>query len=220
MATSRSLTQRLGDYLGSNRNLVGAGLGLAGLAATVPTGWAGPWWPVVVGGLYGIGTLVTPAEKAKLGAGQSGEAVAQAVQLRADLNVLVRRVARYGARLPLEVHNAFDRIEGQLRDILGRAEDLATEPEHLFVVGKTINSYLPTALQSYANLPDSFRRSHKGGNGRTPHEELLSQLQVLGNELGRVSEAVFAGDTQALAMQSAFLEERFTESSWDIRADG
>lgn len=54
---------RLLDYLGSTRNIVGSVAGLVALGATVPTGVSGEWWPVVVGGVYGIGALLTPGPK-------------------------------------------------------------------------------------------------------------------------------------------------------------
>ena len=57
MATSRG--QRLLRYLYSNKNLAGSAAALAGLGLYF-TGVVGELWPVVVGGLYGIGALAVP----------------------------------------------------------------------------------------------------------------------------------------------------------------
>ena len=59
MATSKR-PSRLLEYLGSSRNIAGSLAGIAALGATVPTGVSGQWWPVVVGGMYGIAALLVP----------------------------------------------------------------------------------------------------------------------------------------------------------------
>lgn len=216
MATSRPWWQRAGAYLGSNRNIVGSVAGLAALGATVPTGVAGPLWPVVVGGVYGIAALVTPRDKVQLVDSGYTAALARAENLRADLDRLGERVRRHERRLPDDVLAAYDRVEASLREILARAEELATSPDHLFVVGRTINDYLPTSLETYANLPRSFALGHRGDNQRTAHEELLSQLALLERELGEIATAVYAGDVARLNAQGRFLEDKFADSSLDL----
>lgn len=215
MDTSRPWFHRVGDYLGSNRNIVGSVAGLAALGATLPTHVAGPLWPVVVGGVYGIAALLTPQDKVHLVDPGYSAAVARAESLRADLERLGARVAKYDRRLPEDVVAAYRRVESQLVEILARAEELATSPDHLFVVGRTINEYLPTSLETYANLPRSFAMARRGG-GRSAHEELLSQLALLERELGDIAGAVYAGDVAKLAAQGRFLEDKFAESSLDL----
>ncbi|MHB9859434.1 hypothetical protein [Streptomyces sp. YIM S03343] len=60
MATSRAL-----GYLESRKNITGSACGLVGLVLTF-TGVAGPYWPVVVAGLYGAGALIAPPERPAL----------------------------------------------------------------------------------------------------------------------------------------------------------
>lgn len=215
MGTSEPWLRRVGDYLGSNRNIVGSVAGLAALGATLPTHVAGPLWPVVVGGVYGIAALLTPADKVRFVDPGYQAAVARAESLRADLARLGARVATYERRLPEDVVAAYRRIEAHLAEVLGRAGDLATSPDHLFVVGRTINEYLPTSLETYANLPRSFAMSRRGAS-RSAHEELLAQLALLDRELGDIAAAVYAGDVATLTAQGRFLEDKFAESSFDL----
>ncbi|MDQ1026488.1 hypothetical protein QF035_004070 [Streptomyces umbrinus] len=60
MATNKFL-----GYLESRKNLTGSACGIVGLALTF-AGVAGPYWPVVVVGLYGAGALVAPPERPPL----------------------------------------------------------------------------------------------------------------------------------------------------------
>lgn len=216
MDTSRPWWRKVGDYLGSNRNIVGSVAGLAAVGATVPTHVAGPLWPVVVGGVYGIAALLTPADKVQLVDSGYSAAVARAENLRSDLDRLGERVRRYERRLPEDVLDAYARVEARLHEILARAAELATSPDHLFVVGRTINEYLPTSLETYANLPRSFALGHRGDDQRTAHEELLSQLALLERELGEIATAVYAGDVAKLSAQGRFLEDKFADSSLDL----
>ncbi len=69
----RSAGARVLGYVGSTRHVVGAVAGLVALGATVPTGIAGPYWPVVVGGVYGLGALLAPDDAPKSAASARGE---------------------------------------------------------------------------------------------------------------------------------------------------
>ncbi|MFC9326868.1 hypothetical protein [Kitasatospora sp. NPDC057015] len=64
MATSN----RLLAYLESARNLAGCAGGAVGLVLHF-TGVAGPWWPGVVAGLYGVGALLAPGPGPRGGSG-------------------------------------------------------------------------------------------------------------------------------------------------------
>jgi hypothetical protein len=103
-----------------------------------------------------------------------------------------------------------------LRDILTRAETLTSSPDHLHVVSQAIRDYLPASLEAYANLPRSYALTRRGERQRSAHEELLAQLDLLGGELGKIADAVYRGDEQALRDQGRFLRDRFGGSSLDL----
>ncbi|MFF3596672.1 hypothetical protein [Kitasatospora indigofera] len=62
MATSN----RFLAYLESARNLAGCAGGALGLVLHF-TGVAGPWWPGAVAGLYGLGALLAPGRRPRIG---------------------------------------------------------------------------------------------------------------------------------------------------------
>src|SRR5581483_2395791 len=72
-------------FLESRKNIAGSAGGLAGLVLTF-TGVAGPYWPVVVAGLYGAGALIAPPERPPLPDFPSPSA--QLEELRADFDKL------------------------------------------------------------------------------------------------------------------------------------
>lgn len=192
MATS----DRILAYLGSTRNIAGSICGLAGVGL-VFLGVAGSLWPVVVVGLYGLGALLAPSDKRRV---VLSLATAETSALRAELDTLVGRLRG----LPPDVIDRVVELAGTLRGVLGRVES----PDHLHVVSQTIRDYLPTSLDAYGRLPQDRRRA--------AHDELLSQLDLLKAGLGRVADAVHAGDEQALKDQGRFLQDRFGGSSLDL----
>ncbi|GAA1307825.1 hypothetical protein Psi02_65540 [Planotetraspora silvatica] len=206
MATS----DRILGYLGSTKNIVGSGLAIVGLVLHF-LGLAGSLWPIVVGGLYGIGALLAPPDRVRL---TISHAEVETKQLRADLDALVSKVS--GARFPEDVVARVDGLAGILRDILARAEALTSSPDQLHVVSQAIRDYLPTSLEAYANLPRSYALTRRGERERSAHEELISQLDLLEKGLATIADAVYKGDEQALRDQGRFLRDRFGGSQLDL----
>ncbi|GAA0989095.1 hypothetical protein GCM10009555_072300 [Acrocarpospora macrocephala] len=197
MATSN----RVLTYLGSTKNIVGSILALIGVGL-VFAGVAGAFWPVVVAGLYGIGALLAPPDRTRV---VLSHAEVETAELRADLDTLL---AGLPGRFPDDVLRQAYELGGLLKEVLDRAEVLTTAPDQLHVVSQTIRDYLPTSLNAYANLPVSRRPA--------AHAELLGQLELLRAGLGRVADAVYQGDEQALKAQSRFLQDRFGGSELDL----
>lgn len=196
-------------YLASTKNIVGSVLGLGAAAVTVPTDVIGDWWPAAVVGIYAVGAAVAPgARKRGLATGTQGTQVL-IMDLRTELQRLVDSTDKLSGRLPEEGYLAFHRVVAVLRDILQRAEQLATSPDDLHVVDRAIRDYLPTSLQAYLNLPASYAQEATLVEGRTPAQELVHQMQVLEQRLGTVQSAIYAGDAQTLSDQGRFLEEKF-----------
>ena len=83
---------RVARYLTSTKNLMGAAGGVIGLIITF-LGLAGPYWPLVVIGLYLAGALAAPPEKIRL---VLEDATPEAGRLRRDLSGLSTRVHEIG----------------------------------------------------------------------------------------------------------------------------
>ncbi|WP_409483261.1 hypothetical protein [Arsenicicoccus dermatophilus] len=133
--------------------------------------------------------------------------------LRARLDHLSSTVRADTARLPEDVQAAYARVHAGLAPLAERVERDAAATDSRFVVGRIVDDYLPQALGAYVDLPPSFARAHRLTSGRTPHEELLHQLQLVATQVDRIAESVYAGDARALETQTRFLEDRFAESS-------
>ncbi|MBG0817598.1 hypothetical protein [Planomonospora sp. ID82291] len=198
-------------YLGSTRNIAGCVLALTGLAAHF-LGLAGTLWPLVVAGLYGVGALLAPPERARTA---PSPAEAETGALRADLDALRRR-ATGSERFPADVTARVEELAGLLAGMLERAEALAASPDHLHVVSRTIRDYLPASLEAYANLPRAYALERRDGRGPSAHEELLAQLDLLDDGLREIARAVHRGDEQALRDQGRFLRDRFGRSELDL----
>jgi hypothetical protein len=203
--------QRLLRYLYSNKNLVGSAGGLAGLALYF-TGLVGDLWPVVVGGLYGVGALATPPTRTfDLHSGLDP----------ANLNrAMAEQERRLRGRVPDDVLAAVGRVHGQVREVLERRHALPPGSHDAFVVERTALDYLPTALESYLNLPRGYANRVPVSNGRTPRQVLLDQLALLESKLGEVIEAVAKGDTDRLLAHGRFLEDAFAPSELDVDRRG
>ncbi|ETK37256.1 hypothetical protein MPTA5024_04800 [Microbispora sp. ATCC PTA-5024] len=197
-------------YLGSTRNIVGSVLALVGLGLHF-IGLAGSLWPVVVAGLYGVGALLTPPDRVRL---TISHAEVETRRLREDLDALVAKVTP--PRFPEDVVARVGELAAMLRDVLARAEVLTASPDQLHVVSQAVRDYLPTSLEAYANLPRSYALTRRAERERSAHEELMTQLGLLETGLGRIAEAVYQGDEQALRDQGRFLRDRFGGSSLDL----
>jgi hypothetical protein len=165
----------------SRRNLVGCGCGLAGLALTL-TGLAGAYWPVVVGGLYGAGALLTPPDRPARPA-VAGPDLSPAA-LRADFG----RLRTYLASL--DVPPAAEARAAELTallDALLDAEETAGDPEALHVLSRAVRRDVPEAFDAYVRTRWWSRLTP---GAEPPERHLLRQLGLLADELGRLAAAV------------------------------
>jgi hypothetical protein len=190
-------------YLYSTKNIVGSGLALIGLALFF-VGIIGPLWPFIVVGLYLIGALVTPGNKAiDLQTGFDPNDVKKA------LDTQVRAIT---GKVPPEVMAKVLSIRQIIYGILPRSGNLPPGSPELFVVERTATDYLPTSLEAYLNLPKAYATLHPVQDGKTPKQVLLDQLTLLEGKLNEVADDVNRNDSDRLLANGRFLEERFGRS--------
>lgn len=136
-------------YLGSTKNLAGCVGGLIGLALYL-TGVVGGLWPLVVAGLYAVFALLAPPERVRL---VSVDTIAEAGQLRADLDSLVGKVTARAQRMPESSVDGVRRIAEVLEDLLSRPERWAANPDVQHAVTRLARTDLPLSVETYLNLP-------------------------------------------------------------------
>lgn len=140
----------------------------------------------------------------------------EAEALESELADLVRRVNRAGGRMPEGGVPATREVEDVLRPLLRylRANP-ATESE-MTPIRSMVRDYLPTTVDTFLALPPDFAATHHNRQGRTPAEELLEQLRLLGEGAQEYATAIYAGDAQELTNQGQFLATKFTRSDLDL----
>lgn len=197
------MNQQVLKYLYSTKNIVGSVLALVGLVLFF-TGIIGPLWPVIVVGLYVIGALVAPGTPSiDLRSGFDPNDVRKALD---------NEVRIVNGRVPADVLAKVQSIQQIILGILPRSGALPPGSPELFVVQRTATDYLPTALESYLNLPRAYATLHPVQDGKTPKQVLLDQLTLLESKMTEVADDVHRNDTDRLLANGRFLEERFGRS--------
>ncbi|MBV7699959.1 hypothetical protein [Streptomyces sp. TRM70350] len=198
MATSRALT-----YLESRKNLTGCVCGLLGLVLTF-TGVAGPYWPVVVAGLYGAGALIAPPERPTLP--DFPDPSAQLDELRGDFE-------RLGAYLAdVELPPAASGRLAELTELLAAllqpgwvAEVLARDPEGVHALSRAVRQDIPEAVDAFVRT----RWWHRMTPGQEPPERHLErQLALLHEEAERLAADLRETEARRQESHTRYLEDR------------
>jgi hypothetical protein len=144
----------------------------------------------------------------------------EVAELRTRLQELVDRTNRSADRLPVGVVPQVRAIEDQLRELLDHAAATtgsSISASERFSLATTIEDYLPSSLDAYLALPDSFVATHRTPEGRTAGEELLEQLILLDTSIRELALAVYSGDAERLSTQGRFLDTKFGRKDLDLR---
>lgn len=129
-------------------------------------------------------------------------------QLRQEVHHLVRRSQR---ELPEDVVMRVEAIERVLLQILPRLPDLGRGHPDAYVARQTVREYLPEALDNYQVLPRTFAVTEPLRDGKTAHELLLRQLDILHEALEKIAAGLPHEDAQRLLIHGRFLEGKFEE---------
>jgi hypothetical protein len=198
-------------YLYSRRNIVGSLLALGGLALHF-VGLVGgiAWLPITIG-LYAIGALLVPGEQGlelRLGAAQD------AAEVRSGLDRLLKSLrGRVADDLYAKVQSIQASIVATL-EVEGGAGD-SVDP-NVYLICQTALSYLPEAFSTYLRLPRVMAERRRVADGRTPHDVLLEQLDLMDRRLADVADDMARHDSDRLLANGRFLAEKFGTSSLEI----
>lgn len=193
----------ISEYLESRKNIAGSVCGLAGLALTF-TGLAGPYWPVVVAGLYGAGALIAPPERPPLPDFPSPSA--QLEELRADFGKLGAYLAEVD--LPPAAAGRLTELTDLLTALLdpGRASELlAQDPEGVHTLSRTVRQDIPEAVDSYVRTRWWTRMTP---GSEPPERHLERQLTLLQEEAERLATALRETEARRQETHTRYLEER------------
>jgi hypothetical protein len=195
--------------MGSTKNIAGSVLGAGGLALFF-TGVIGfPLWPLVVGALYGIGALAAPSGRARDLIGGSFDPA----QVNDSLEQLQKEMR---GRVPDDIAAKVQRITTAVQSILPKAGRLSGGSQHLFVLQRTATDYLPTTVHAYLDLPRQYADTRPIAGGKTAHQIVSEQLDLLASQMDDVVDAANKGDVDGLLAQGRFLDERFGKQALSI----
>lgn len=206
MATSRTTTQKSSGvlaYLESRKNLTGSALGVAGLGLTF-AGIAGPYWPVVVAGLYGAGALIAPPERPPVP--DFPDPSAQLDEVRTDFGTL--RAYLDGIELPPAAAGRLTELTELLTALLDPgwvAEILAHDPEGVHALSRAVRQDVPEAVDTFVRTR-WWARLTPGTD--PPERHLERQLGLLQEELGRLAGALRDAEARRQESHTRYLEDR------------
>lgn len=197
-------TNKVARYLGSNRNLAGCAAGLAGLVLHF-LGLAGAFWLVVVAGLYLAGALVTPPDRVRL----VGDPYAEAFRLRGQFDTVLATAEQHTGRIPRAARKRLREIDRTLENLLARPQEVVARREDLLVdLQRLIQTDLPTAVQTYLNMPWWFAAAKHVSAERTASEELTRQLDLLAGEARTIADRFHRHDLNQQSDHGGYLDER------------
>jgi hypothetical protein len=194
-------------YLESRKNLTGSACGLAGVVLTL-TGVAGPYWPVVVAGLYGAGALIAPPERPAPPdfPDPSAELSARLEKVRYDFGRLREYLA--GVGLPAAAEERLTGLTGLLGALLEPgwvAEVLAADPDGVHTVSRAVRQDIPEAVDSYLRTRWWTRMTP----GQEPPERHLErQLALLHEEAERLTAELREAEARRQESHTRYLEDR------------
>ncbi|MFJ8024878.1 hypothetical protein [Streptomyces sp. NPDC096311] len=190
-------------YLESRKNLTGSACGLVGLALTF-AGVAGPYWPIVVVGLYGAGALVAPPERPPLP--DFPDPSAQLEELRGDFGRLREYLG--GVELPPAAAGRLTELTELLTALLDPgwvAEVLAQDPEGVHALSRAVRQDIPEAVDTFVRTRWWTRLTP---GTEPPERHLERQLTLLYEEADRLAVALREVEARRQESHTRYLEDR------------
>ncbi|MFJ3926604.1 hypothetical protein [Streptomyces sp. NPDC090022] len=190
-------------YLESKKNLAGCAGGVAGLGLTV-AGVAGPFWWLVVAGLYGAGALIAPPDVPVLPEPGVEE---QLGALRDDLGRFQEYLEAVES-LPAAASQKLDPLMGLYGALLDPGwapEVVAADPEAVHALSRAIRQDLPECVDTY--LRTRWWNRLPGG-AESPERHLERQLAVLLEEAERWAATLREAEARRQETHTTYLEDR------------
>ena len=119
------------------------------------------------------------------------------------------RPAPAAAELPIDVQIKVDQIKRKVELLLGYASRFPPFSQDLYLVRQTAAEYLPRTIEAYRALPPGAAEQVLPASGKTAHQELREQLEILDRKLDDIADDLQRRDLDRLLANRRFLEERF-----------
>ncbi|MCA1646362.1 MAG: hypothetical protein LC797_13190 [Chloroflexi bacterium] len=113
------------------------------------------------------------------------------------------------AELPIDVQVKVEQIRRKVDVLLGYADRFPPFSQDLYLVRQTASDYLPRTIETYLKMTRETAEKPLGPHGKTAHEELKAQLDLLDARLDDIAQDLERQDTDRLLANRRFLEQRF-----------
>ena len=120
----------------------------------------------------------------------------------------IARAARQ-AELPIDVQVKVEQIRRKVDVLLGYADRFPPFSQDLYLVRQTASEYLPRTINAYLALSREAAEKPLSADGKTAHQELKSQLDLLDARLDEIAQDLQRRDADRLLANRRFLETRF-----------
>jgi len=206
-----SFLHRLEPFLYSRKNIAGCLLGIGGLALLFLGVTSGVLGLGVVAGLYAIGYLVVPPER--------GLAVTlfNTEDTKDITSGLSRLLSSIQFRVADDVYNEVGSIAHSIVLTLpSNGTGIDPADPNVNLIRQTALSYLPQALDAYLAIPRIFAERRPVQDGKTAHDILLEQLNLMNTKMKEVANDIAQNDTERLLANARFVQERFASSALQL----
>lgn len=109
--------------------------------------------------------------------------------------------------LPAPAITIVDKIGSQL-DVLGvQLEGFGEDRPEAVEIRKLVGEQLPEVVATYTRIPAHLRGEERAG--ATPDQQVVESLQKISGEIDSVTRALAAGDMDALAVRTRYLDYKY-----------
>ncbi|MEM8696636.1 MAG: hypothetical protein AAGE05_11505 [Pseudomonadota bacterium] len=117
-------------------------------------------------------------------------------------------LAKQRLALPAPANRKLDEIAVRLEELRPQLANLDPREPAAVEVRRLVGVELPELVEGYKRVPDHLRREESHG-GRTPENQLVDGLEIVEQEVGRMTRQLAAGELDALATQKTFLKLKY-----------
>ncbi len=133
-------------------------------------------------------------------------------QLERSLHALVSATRD---EVPQDIFAKVEHIEEIILAVLPHIENINSSERDIYVIRQTVLEYLPEALENYRILPPEYANTKIIREGKTAHQLLIEQLDILESEISTIAARFPLEDAQRLLIHGRFLEDKFKKpDSW------
>jgi hypothetical protein len=123
------------------------------------------------------------------------------------------------SELPIDVQVKVEQIRRKVDVLLSYADRFPPFSQDLYLVRQTAGEYLPRTINAYLAMPKDTAEKPMNTDGKTPHQELKAQLDLLDSKLDDIAQDLQRQDTDRLLANRRFLQERFNLRNGSSLAD-